>query len=60
MGLKTYLVNFVTSFLPPTRFYKQKAIMYKIAGYDIHKSARIVSSSKIWGEGQRVITESGV
>ncbi len=44
-----YLANRLCRFLPPTRLYALKAQLLRIAGLDVHPSARIVSSAQIWG-----------
>lgn len=44
-----YIVNNLTSLLPQTRFYKLKAIAYRLCGFDIHETVRVVSSVNFWG-----------
>lgn len=43
MGLKRLFTSNLVHFLPPTRFYRLKAILYQFAGLDVHGTARIVS-----------------
>lgn len=57
MSIKLYLVNIITSVLPPTRLFKFKAYSYQIAGLNIKSSARIVSSAKFWGRGSISVGE---
>jgi maltose O-acetyltransferase len=48
--LLTYIVNHVTALLPETRCYRLKAWLYRLCGYRIARSSRIVSSVRIWGD----------
>lgn len=48
-SILTYLINNITSVLPPTRFYKTKSFLYKLIGWNIDLSSRIVSSANFWG-----------
>lgn len=36
--------------LPPTRFYRLKALVFRAGGVQIHPTCRIVSSVSIWGQ----------
>lgn len=51
MSLGLYIVNNLTSLLPPTRLYLLKAKLYKLAGVTIDPTVMLVSSVRIWGEG---------
>ena len=51
MNIRRYIANNISSMLPPTRMYRLKALLYKWCGYSIHRTARIVSSARIWGAG---------
>ena len=44
-----YLVNWLTRCLPPTRCYRMKVRLYRLCGFDIADSCRIVSSAAFWG-----------
>jgi len=44
-----WLILLLINLFPPTRFYKTKAFLLRLSGINIHSSARIVSSVKIWG-----------
>lgn len=55
MSIGLYLVNKFSSLIPPTRFYKFKAFLYRCTGVNADESARIVSSVKIWGQGKIII-----
>jgi len=55
MSSRIFIANTITDFLPPSRFFYFKAAIYRIAGVEVHKSARLVSSVKIWGSGKVVI-----
>lgn len=50
MSLRQFIVNSSLQILPPTRLYRFKARLLQWAGYDIHPTARCVSSLRIWGE----------
>lgn len=49
MKIPLYIVNHLIKILPPTRFYKFKSQLYRLAGIKIHNTARLVSSVNIWG-----------
>jgi len=51
MNIRRYIVSIISSILPPTRLYQVKARLYRWCGYPVHRSARIVSSARIWGTG---------
>jgi maltose O-acetyltransferase len=51
MGLGLYAVNHLVAFFPPTRLYGLKARLYRLAGLDVHATAMITSSARIWGTG---------
>lgn len=50
MGFRQYIANHIIKIIPPTRYYQLKANILVWAGYDVHSSARIVSSVNIWGQ----------
>src|ERR1039457_3493501 len=47
--LIAYVVNHFTNILPPTSFYRLKALLYRFAGMQVDATCRIVSSAQIWG-----------
>lgn len=55
MSYRLYLINQFNTWLPPTRFYRMRARLFKWANLNIHNSARLVSSVKIWTSGSVVI-----
>ncbi len=52
MSIRVWAVNVLTGLLPPTRLYKSKAWLWRLAGYDVDRKARVVSSARIWGDGK--------
>ena len=58
MGIRLFLINSITKLIPPTRFYKTKSFLYQFSGVRIGKTARIVSSVDIWGNGSVSIGEN--
>lgn len=57
MSWKRYLVNHLTSILPPMRFFRLKNRLWALSGVDIDMSARVVSSANFWGKGKVSIGE---
>lgn len=57
MSIRQYVANSVSGILPPTRFYKLKAYLYRWAGFHVHATTRIVSSARLWGTMDLVIGE---
>jgi len=51
MSVGVWLLNSVSILVPPTRFYRQKSWCWRVLGFDISPTARIVSSCKIWADG---------
>jgi acetyltransferase-like isoleucine patch superfamily enzyme len=49
MSWRQYMANHVLGLLPETRLYRAKSAILRFAKADVHESARIVSSVKIWG-----------
>jgi acetyltransferase-like isoleucine patch superfamily enzyme len=49
MSLRLYIVNKLVAFLPPTRCYLVKARLYRWAGVQADRTARIVSSASLVG-----------
>ncbi len=47
--LIAYVVNHLTRVLPPTSFYRFKALLYRFAGMQVDRTCRIVSSAQFWG-----------
>ena len=48
-NIKLYFINRLVSLLPDTRFYFFKVLLYRACGFDVHETARLVSSVKILG-----------
>jgi len=44
-----YIINFLNIFIPDSRFFKFKNTLWGLAGYNIDRSARLISSVKIKG-----------
>lgn len=51
LSIRRYIANIVTGLLPPTRFYRLKAGIWRAAGVDVSATARLVSSVRIWTSG---------
>lgn len=51
LSLRRYLANAITGVLPPTRLYRLKVAIWRAAGVDAARSARLVSSVRIWTSG---------
>jgi maltose O-acetyltransferase len=49
LSIRLHLVNKLFGVLPETRFYGLKARLLGMCGFNIHKTARIVSSARFWG-----------
>lgn len=47
MSFKLYLINRLTPLIPPTQLYPFKSWLFRRAGFDVHPTARIVSSVSI-------------
>jgi len=50
MGLRQYLSNSIMHVLPPTRYFYLKTRLLTWSGFNVHLTARIVSSVQIWGQ----------
>jgi maltose O-acetyltransferase len=55
---RLYLVNFVTSILPPTKFYPLKTALYRWAGVKCGANVRLASSVCILGAGELSIGDN--
>jgi maltose O-acetyltransferase len=44
-----YVANIVTKLLPPSRCFRWKAFLFRMAGYDIAPTCRLTSSAQIFG-----------
>lgn len=51
LTVRRYVANVLTGLLPPTRFYPLKASIWRAAGVDVARNARLVSSVRIWTSG---------
>lgn len=51
LTVRRYVANVLTGLLPPTRFYRLKASIWRMAGIDVDRDARLVSSVRIWTSG---------
>ena len=49
MKLFLSLIYFIFLLIPATRFYRLKSFIYRIAGFNVDKNARIVSSARLYG-----------
>ena len=49
MSVGLYLYNTIAALLPETRLYRLKAELLRLSGYNISRSARIVSSARYYG-----------
>jgi len=49
MSVRLYIYNTIASLLPETRLYPLKAVLLRLSGYNIARSARIVSSVRYYG-----------
>lgn len=50
-----YLISIFIHLLPETKCFGLKRVLYRLAGADIGKGTRIVSSAKIMGSGKLII-----
>lgn len=57
MSTRLYLANTIAQMLPQSRMFRAKAALYHWAGIDIHRSARVISSARLWGVGRISIGE---
>lgn len=57
LSIRRFIANVVTGLLPPTRFYRLKAAVWRAAGVDVSATARLVSSVRIWTSGPVSIGE---
>lgn len=53
-----YLIKFIICFLPESRCFKIKRILYRIAGVTIGKNVRICTSVSIYGNGKLIIGDN--
>lgn len=51
LTVRRYVANVLAGLLPPTRFYRLKASIWRMAGVDVDRDARLVSSVRIWTSG---------
>ena len=51
MNMRRYIANNISSIMSLTPVYRLKIFLYLWCGYPIHRSARILSSARIWGAG---------
>lgn len=51
LTVRRYVANVLTGLMPPTRFYRLKASIWRAAGVDVARDARLVSSVRIWTSG---------
>lgn len=49
MSIRLYIYNNMIRLLPETRCYGFKALLLGMCGFNVHKTARIVSSARFWG-----------
>lgn len=49
--VRRYLANILSGFLPPTKFYRLKSLLWRRAGVAVACDARLVSSVRIWTSG---------
>lgn len=47
-----YFFRLLIYFIPETRFFELKSLIYRIQGYDIGRNTRICSSARIYGSGK--------
>jgi len=47
-----YFIGFIIRLLPVSRFFRLKNTLFKFAGIKLHKTARIYSNVKIYGNGE--------
>jgi maltose O-acetyltransferase len=51
MHIIRFIVQILTSFMPSTRLYPLKSALWRLAGFDVHPTARLVSGVKILTQG---------
>lgn len=51
LSLRRYVANVLIGLLPPTKFYRLKTSIWRAAGVDVARDARLVSSVRIWTSG---------
>lgn len=52
MSIRLFIANTVAQAFPQSRMYRVKSALYRWAGINIHKSARVISSARFWGVGR--------
>lgn len=57
LSARRWLANMLVRWLPPTRFYGLKRLIWRFGGVDIGRRVRLVSSVQIWTSGPVAIGE---